>query len=616
MLWAWARMLLQLSRFIEILREEILVMARHFLDAIIPSLHPILLMMIALGIIFIAISHFLVPLMTLRLSDFKTNAVYVASALFLLAIGGPALVFLEDTRIGLSAWMAEIARDEFAPTAEQWAMNVSDNVIYHRDGDEPPPLYKDALCPPPSAITETDTGSWDLSRAEPDQVFISDIGAWFLLSTYQDIWCTDDLTNRPQLPVRFAGTASVDVPVSVSSHFPYTDTVGGAFSIVGPPTISKATMQEVLCRPRHGAIPPACGYVDQIYAVLVNAGFDPAFWMTFAAKETEFGSTGPGRPPDYNFHNIRCNAWDGGGCNRNYSGGFSSYDSYMRGVQAWTELMCCRNVYVDRGRVTPEDIIPVYAPSFENDTALYIAQVKKWMTTWRAQDGGRVGYQPPLVPVPDPSPPPAPTPPAPTGDDDAFPGYFPFPAIDHLQAERRQVVLGVASMGLSRMWMGIILSGLGLLEQLMHFLFSFALTATWVVLMLTTLLTPFLPTRQAFSTVLKMVINVLKAAWISTAWVTLVYVLLELGMTNTMLFIGLALLGDLIVGWQCFIAVTVLFRGVGMDLGRLFFGIAKTAVFAAIGDIGGAMRSFAEGVGGQTPGVAQVMHKRRNADAD
>jgi hypothetical protein len=113
-----------------------------------------------------------------------------------------------------------------------------------------------------------------------------------------------------------------------------------------------------------------------------------------------------------------------------------------------------------------------------------------------------------------------------------------------------------------------------------------------------------------------MVINVLKAAWVATAWVTLVYVLLELGMTNTMLLVGLALLGDLIVGWQCVIAVTVLFRGVGMDLGRLFFGLAKTALFTAIGDVGGAMKSFAEGVGGQTPGVAQVVHKRRKADAD
>ncbi len=158
------------------------------------------------------------------------------------------------------------------------------------------------------------------------------------------------------------------------------------FSIVGPPTVSMETYRTVYCQPRHGRVSAACPYAPQMYQMLVDAGVDPAIELAFAAKETEFGTTGPGRSPQHNLHNLVCNGWDGGTCEGPYSMRFSTYPDYLHGLYAWIVLLTGRGTYVDAGRVTFRQVIPVYAPAFENDTALYIAQVETWVRGWRSWD--------------------------------------------------------------------------------------------------------------------------------------------------------------------------------------------------------------------------------------
>ncbi len=161
------------------------------------------------------------------------------------------------------------------------------------------------------------------------------------------------------------------------------------FAFAGFPTVSLTTYQAVYCLPRHGVVSDACPYAPQMYQMLVDAGIDPVIEMAFAAKETEFGTTGPGRRPQYNIHNIVCNSWDGGSCEGPHHWRFSTYRDYLHATRAWIDLMTRRGRYIDAGRNSFSDVIPIYAPAFENDTSLYIAQAERWVRGWRSWDGAQ-----------------------------------------------------------------------------------------------------------------------------------------------------------------------------------------------------------------------------------
>jgi hypothetical protein len=443
------------------------------------------------------------------------------------------------------------------------------------------------------AVTETRTlppdVSWDIHREDPKQVFLSDYAATYFFATYVDIWCPQASEGRPRLPVRFAGTASVEehaaeyVPSTFRASF---DGDGGAYSIVGPPTVSLETVRSVVCQTRHGITPPACAYVDQIYPLLVDANIDPAIWLVFAAKETEYGTTGPGRPPPggvYNLHNLRPNAWDGGGSSLPRWGpnGFSVYSGYGQSISAWIELMCCRGLYIDAGNVTPAQIVSIYAPSFENDTALYIQQVKNWVDGWRARDGGAANFQP-REPRPTSMPPgtptPTPDPSLPTPTPDPFPGYFPFASIDRLPDDARAEGLSQASQGISRFVFGVGLTLLGVAEPVMHLLFTTALITTWLTMLLLTPLAVFTPTRQVWTETLWHLFAVLKTSWLASLWVALVVFLLEMVATNGLLLVGMSFVGFVALIWGNSTALNLLFAGTLKDGIRAVKAIGTVAL--------------------------------------
>jgi hypothetical protein len=158
------------------------------------------------------------------------------------------------------------------------------------------------------------------------------------------------------------------------------------FEFLAPPSISVQTYQAVYCQPRHGMVSDACPYAPQMYQMLVDAGIDPVIELAFAAKETEFGVTGPGRSPQHNIHCVICNGADGSTCQGPYHTRFATYSSYMHSIEAWINLMLTQGIYIDAGRTSFREVIPVYAPSFENNTSLYIAQTESWVRGWRAWD--------------------------------------------------------------------------------------------------------------------------------------------------------------------------------------------------------------------------------------
>lgn len=171
------------------------------------------------------------------------------------------------------------------------------------------------------------------------------------------------------------------------------------FAFVAPPSISVETYQAVYCQPRHGRVSDACPYAPQMYQLLVDAGIDPVIELAFAAKETEFGLTGPGRAPQHNIHSLVCNRWDEGSCEGPYHYRFSSYPDYLAALRSWITLLLHRGIYVDAGNDTFREVLPIYAPPSENDTELYIAQVEEWVTRWRGGEssgasGKRRVFQP------------------------------------------------------------------------------------------------------------------------------------------------------------------------------------------------------------------------------
>jgi|GEM_PF-4133803 len=182
--------------------------------------------------------------------------------------------------------------------------------------------------------------------------------------------------------------------------------------IVNAPTIRLATYQAIYCTPRHGGVSDACASAADRYHLLVRAGIDPAVELAFALKETELGTTGPGRAPQRNLYNIECNQWDQGTCEGPHHQRFSTYPSYEHATWAFATLLLTRG-YADRGLWTVRKVLPRYAPAFENDTALYIAQVETWVQFWQRWEAQTYGTSPPtptptlpptVTPIPTPTP--------------------------------------------------------------------------------------------------------------------------------------------------------------------------------------------------------------------
>ncbi len=189
--------------------------------------------------------------------------------------------------------------------------------------------------------------------------------AWWVLSdrTVQSYW-------RGQLAGGEARPAARNLPPA--------NVPPGEHTVVGPPTIDAAFVERVLKKYNS----PAAGTGPVWIALGEKYGIDPAYALAFFIHESTAG-TAPGWAgwkPDgsstHNVGNIICAGY--ATCfNR-----FRDYPSWEAGIEDWYRLIA--NEYVQgRGTTTVEQIIPIYAPAYENDVAGYIDTVVGLVADWR-----------------------------------------------------------------------------------------------------------------------------------------------------------------------------------------------------------------------------------------
>ena len=141
-------------------------------------------------------------------------------------------------------------------------------------------------------------------------------------------------------------------------------------SVVGGPSLSPGFINQTLA----SASSPAAGTGQDLYDLSKQYHIDDAYALAVFEKESSFGKYGAGFE-DHALGNIVCAGYPT--CN----GRCRSYASWSAGYADFYQLITTE--YVARGLSTVETITPVYAPSSENDTGLYIQQVRKEMLAFR-----------------------------------------------------------------------------------------------------------------------------------------------------------------------------------------------------------------------------------------
>lgn len=152
----------------------------------------------------------------------------------------------------------------------------------------------------------------------------------------------------------------------------------GDYNLQGLPSLTPAEIDRILAA--YGS--PATGSGQAWYNLGIKYGIDPAFAVAFFIHESSAG-TNPnwaGIKPDgsttHNVGNIIC-----AGYSRCY-GRFRDYPSWEAGIDDWYRLIDVEYIQ-GRGHRTVADVIPVYAPSFENDVQGYINAVTRLVDGWR-----------------------------------------------------------------------------------------------------------------------------------------------------------------------------------------------------------------------------------------
>jgi hypothetical protein len=152
----------------------------------------------------------------------------------------------------------------------------------------------------------------------------------------------------------------------------FTSSSSASWSIVGAPSISASFIRKVLIT-YHS---PAADASQALYDKGVAYQIDPAFALAFFMHESSFGVAGAARVT-HSLGNIICTAGY-----PSCAGRFRWYPSWQAGFDDWYRLLSIE--YIPAGRVSIDQIIPVYAPSSENNVHLYVCQIKLAVSTWRS----------------------------------------------------------------------------------------------------------------------------------------------------------------------------------------------------------------------------------------
>ena len=178
-------------------------------------------------------------------------------------------------------------------------------------------------------------------------------------------------------PITIIGTYSQRCGQSAVNLSGDCTVVGGQaldFRLAGTPCISSSKIENELCNNNS----PACGKASFIYNKGIEYGIKPAIALAFYKKESGFG-TASKAVVTKSFGNLRYHS----GCEAEHDG-FCSYSTYEAGIEDWYDLIKNSNYYFKAGKYTAETIIPVYAPSSENNTQGYIRDVRNMVSNWWA----------------------------------------------------------------------------------------------------------------------------------------------------------------------------------------------------------------------------------------
>jgi hypothetical protein len=152
----------------------------------------------------------------------------------------------------------------------------------------------------------------------------------------------------------------------------------GDYNLVSAPSITAEQIDRILTS--YGS--PAAGTGQVWYSLGQQYGIDPAFAVAFFIMESSAG-TAPGWAgfkPDgsvtHNVGNIICAGYQR--CHNR----FRDYGSWEEGISDWYRLIDVEYIK-GRGTTTLQQIIPIYAPSFENDVDGYINTVGRLVDGWR-----------------------------------------------------------------------------------------------------------------------------------------------------------------------------------------------------------------------------------------
>lgn len=151
----------------------------------------------------------------------------------------------------------------------------------------------------------------------------------------------------------------------------------------GPPSLSAAQVDRVL--QEYGS--PAQGSGQDFYNLSLQYNIDDAYALAFFVQESSAG-TDPrwdGIKADgtttHDIGNIACAGYP------TCYGRWRDYSSWREGIEDWYRLI--RDEYIEaRGHTTIDEVLPIYAPAFENDTAGYTNSVSALVAKWREETRG------------------------------------------------------------------------------------------------------------------------------------------------------------------------------------------------------------------------------------
>ena len=185
-------------------------------------------------------------------------------------------------------------------------------------------------------------------------------------ATFAALWATP-----PAAPI-----VADAVPVMVSAPTCASDDL----ALACPAQLSAAELDAILSGYGSPAVGTGAAWVTQGREWGINPEIGLAFFVHESSAATAPGWAGwkPDGSSTHNVGNIICAGY------ATCYGRFRDYPDWQAGIADWYRLIA--QEYRDgRGHRTVDDVIPVYAPSFDNDVSGYIGAVRGLVSEWRGR---------------------------------------------------------------------------------------------------------------------------------------------------------------------------------------------------------------------------------------